>query len=524
MHRVVIALVTLIGLTGAAFVAGYLFLFSSATDRAAQLAPSDTAIYVNVYLQPSAAQQMNLSELIGRLPGFADDASLDEKIDQVVQNLLSGSGIDYRENVKPWLGTQVALAAGSTGDGLDGATMVVIAQVKDREAAEASIAGLLDEDGADFTLETYRGIEIATSADAAYAFVDDMLVIGTGAEAVHGVVDTAQGGESLADRADFRATVADLPADHLIGAFIDVAAIATAADIGEQVSGVSTAGAALVAERDGLRLSGTAPFVMEDAAPSSRAGFAMGSEPSSLPDWMPDDTLAEVVIFGLRQTLEDAEAALGSTPEGQELAGTLDTFRALAAFGLGIDLDADILPLLDREVGIAFAGMNGDLPSGQLLLRPQDPEAAADALERVAERLSGVGATVETVEVEGETITVVNMPDIGDIAFSVVGEIVIIGFGADEVESALTAHASGQNLGASEAYRGTFEVAGARAGNEAFADVGALIELFGEGLALPGDARDILSEVGTFGLTAPSRDDQIEFHLVLTVSDDPGAE
>ena len=118
MHRLVIALVTLIGLTAAAFVAAHLFLFPASTDRAAALAPANSAFYINIYLQPSTGQQMNLSGLIGRLPGFADDATLDEKVDQVVQNLLSGSGIDYRAQVKPWLGNQVAIAGWPGGDGL----------------------------------------------------------------------------------------------------------------------------------------------------------------------------------------------------------------------------------------------------------------------------------------------------------------------------------------------------------------------------------------------------------------------
>ena len=34
---------------------------------------------------------------------------------------------------------------------------------------------------------------------------------------------------------------------------------------------------------------------------------------------------------------------------------------------------------------------------------------------------------------------------------------------------------------------------------------------------LPDDARDILQQIGSFGMTAFSRDDQIEFHAVLTV-------
>src|SRR3712207_7179631 len=46
----------------------------------------------------------------------------------------------------------------------------------------------------------------------------------------------------------------------------------------------------------------TTLFRSEAAEPSNRSGFALGGEPSSLVDWMPDGTLAEVVVFGLRQT------------------------------------------------------------------------------------------------------------------------------------------------------------------------------------------------------------------------------
>ena len=70
------------------------------------------------------------------------------------------------------------------------------------------------------------------------------------------------------------------------------------------------------------------------------------------------------------------------------MTGALDTFRALAAFGLGIDIDADLLPLLDREVAIAITGFDGTLPSGQLLLRPEDPDAAEATLDRLVDGLT----------------------------------------------------------------------------------------------------------------------------------------
>ena len=517
MHRLVIALVTLIGLTAAAFLAGYLFLFSAATDRAAALAPADSAFYVTVYLQPSTGQQLNLSGLIGRLPGFADEASLDEKVDQVVQNLLSGTGIDYRAQVKPWLGDQIAIAGGpGSGDAVN-PPVTVIAEVTDREAARTAIAEILGGSGAQLRAETYAGAELQVSDAGAYAFVGDMVVIGETPEAIHAVIDTEAGGESLADRDDFTATMDALEPDHLASAFFDLSALADATGMADQVTGVSTAGAVLVAEREGLRLSASVPFDRAEATPSDAASFALGGEPSSLVDWMPPNTIAEAVVFGLSQTLEDAEAALGVAPEGEEITGALDTVRALAAFGLGIDLDADILPLLDREVAVALGGLEGGLPSGQILLRPSDPSAATDALERVASALARVGATRTTEMVGEEEVTILSVPDTGEVAYAEVDGIVILGFGLDDVAAALEAHASGDSLGTSDRYTTTFDVAGTRAGTEAFVDVGALVDLLGDPIELPDDARDILLQVGTLGITAPSHDHQIEFHAVLTI-------
>jgi hypothetical protein len=518
MHRLVIALVTLLGLTAAAVVASYLFLFSAGTDRAARLAPADTAFYVNVYLQPSAGQQMNLNELIGRFPGFADDASLDDKVDQIVQNLLAEAGIDYRDQVKPWLGNQVAIAARPGEADPADADPVLIVEVKDRAAAEASIADLATA-GGQFTARTYEGVEIQVATGTAYAFVDEMLVVAPDAAAVERVVDVSLGADALADREDFRSTMADMPADHLAAAFVDITTIAGAVDAEQELEAVSTAGAVLVAESGGLRLSGSAPFAMEGAGPSARAGFALGSEPSSLVDWMPDETIAEVVVFGLRQTLEDAEAAAAGTPEGEELTSAIDTVRAIAAFALGIDVDADLLPLLDREVGVALGGVDGDLPSGQVLLRPEDPVAAEATLANIVDRLSGVGAETTTEEVAGVTVTVVSLPDVGELAYAASNGIIVIGLGGvDDVRAAVEAHDTGTSLGQSESYRRTFEVAGTRAGNEAWVDVGALIALM-EPIEMDDDTRDILGQIGTFGLTAPSRDDQIEFHAVLTVDE-----
>ena len=514
MHRLVIASVTLLGLVGAAVVAGYVFLFAAGSDRAAALAPAETAVYVNVYLEPSSAQQTNLARLIGRLPGFADEAALDEKVDQIVQNLLSGTGIDYRADVKPWLGNQIAIAAWPTGTDASDSQTLVIAEVRDPAAAEDGVARLAAQ-GGPLDTETYEGVELHVGETTSYAFLDDLVVIGPGAEALQAAVD-ARGGTSLADDPDFRAAMERVPADHLASVFVDVAGVAGASGAETDASGLSTASAALVAEPEGLRLSGSAP--LDPAARPSAAADAPGGTPT-LTAWMPEGTLAEVTLFGVRQLLEEAEAAV-AVPQAEDLGSALDALRAIAAFGLGIDLDADVLPLLDGEVAVAVAGLDGAaLPSGQLLLRPTDADAVEATVANLRDRLAAAGATVSTEMVEGVEITTLELPDTGSASYAVTDGVVIIGPSAADVGAAIEAGATGANLASSDAYGRAFTTAGTHEGGEAYVDVAALSEALGEALTLSQDARDILSGIGTFALTLPSRNDQIEFHAVLTVDE-----
>ena len=95
--------------------------------------------------------------------------------------------------------------------------------------------------------------------------------------------------------------------------------------------------------------------------------------------------------------------------------------------------------------------------------------------------------------------------------------VIVAGLTSDDVAAALAAHASGETLAASERYRAAWELAGDRAGNEAFVDIGAVVDASDDALGTTGDARDILLTVGALGLTAPARDGNTELHIVLTV-------
>jgi hypothetical protein len=517
VHRLVIALTTLLTLTGATVVAGYLLIFAAAPDRAARAVPADAAVYATVYLQPSAGQRMNLGALLGSVPGFADQASLDDKIHEIAQRLLGQSGIDYRADVRPWLGDQLSFAF--TPDGSDPASgrAIVLLAVRDRAQADAAMARIVADRDLAITAEDHAGVTVQVGDGFAYALLDDLLVYGDDAAAVEAALDADAGRiDALAGRPDFVAAMGRVPADHLASAYVDLLRVAGAVDPEVQVGGYSTASVALVVEQNGLRLAGTAPFDPAATDDDGRAAFALASEPSSLASWMPADTQLEVVIFGMAQSLAGIEAGMARTPQLSDAADALSQLRAVAAVYLGIDVDADLLPLFDRESALALANLTAQ-PGGQLLLHPSDPEAAEASLARIEDALrTRGGADVTSEERSGSTITTVSVPQIGSLAYAVSDGVIVVALDADHVAAALDAHATERTLAAEARYHDAWRLAGAQGGNELYVDVADIVDAAGDGLGVDGDERDILLRVGALGITVPATTRESEFRAVLT--------
>jgi uncharacterized protein DUF3352 len=309
-----------------------------------------------------------------------------------------------------------------------------------------------------------------------------------------------------------------VPPDHLAAMYVDIQGLATAIGAEEQLGGYSDASLALVVEPNGLRVAGTAPFDADAAPASTRAAFALASEPSSLADWVPGDTQAELVIFGLAQALQAAEAQLGADSATAQVADAVNQLRALAALGLGIDVDDDLLPLFDRESAVAIGGLQDLAPGGQLLLRPANAEAATAALDRMRDALQAHGSTVRERDADGVTITTLDLTQVGDISISYAMKdgVIVAGLDPDDVAASLGAAADGTTLGASARYRAAWELTGIRGGNEFWVDVASIVDTTSDELGLTGDVRDILLHIDALAMTAPARDETSEFHVVLT--------
>ena len=320
---------------------------------------------------------------------------------------------------------------------------------------------------------------------------------------------------SLADDTAFLAAMRRVPPDHLASIYVDLGGLGSAVGVGA-IGGYSDASLALVVEPNGLRLAGGAPFDADGASAEVREAFALASEPSSLADWMPDDTEAELVLFGVAQALRAAEERLANDPAAPEVADALNQVRALAALGLGINVDDDLLPLFDRETALAVGGLTDVAPSFQLLLRPSDADAAQASLDRMRDALRGRGSSVSEREVGGVTITTLEVPELGELSYAMRDGVIIAGLDPDHVAAALVAATDGTTLGESERYRSTWDLAGVHGGNEFWLDVAAMVDAAGEELGVTGDVRDILLEIDALAMTAPARDETSEFHLILT--------
>jgi hypothetical protein len=368
--------------------------------------------------------------------------------------------------------------------------------------------------------EEHQGVTLSVGEGTSWALLEDVLLVGSSADAVRAGLDADAGrADSLADSAGFRAAMEQVAPDHLAAVYANLEAFGASAGFSDQLGGYSTASLALLVEPDGLRLEGSAPFDADAASEHAREAFALSSEPSGLAEWMPPDTQAEMVIFGLSQSVRAAEQELGGEAGGDEVADALSQLRAVAALGLGISVDQQVLPLFDRETAVALTGLQGELPTGQILLRPSDPAAAASALEEMRDALEARGASVEDEVIDGHDVTTVEIPELATVAYAVGDEVIVIGLAAEDVAAALEARATGDSLAATQRYRDAWELAGERGGNELWLDAAALVDAAGDELGVTGEARDILLQAGALAMTAPARPDEArsDFHVVLTV-------
>lgn len=472
-------------------------------------APATSVAWVELRLDLPGSQEEEVAQLLGHLPGFADPAALDAKVnellDQVVSQASSG-GASWTGDIDPWSNRQfglavleipasASLAPGATPNtqGFDPSSvasrppaMVVGLGVRDRAALEARLTTFLTQEP--ISTEEYAGATVTTiREDVHYAVTDQWLLVAPHADDVKASLDVLAGtAPSLADDQAFAAAAQRIPADRLGAFYFALSALRPL--IEAQLAGRADVGIALdMLDQLPAWVSGYAQAASDHLTVAldmqMPAGLPVpGMRTTDLATRFPAGTLLYLEMRDLGRTAHAGlEALLAQIPEDTQ---DLEGIEQL----MGVPVEELLDPFEDVALGVGFAGGQPQLGLAATLSDPDAAQARVSSLLGLV-RLFGARAQVTVTEsqVAGTTITTIALPP-GTLAVAqpltvsvaVADDRLYMGLG-DFVETALT-QSDDASLAADARFAAAVAAAGTPNSGFAWADIAgaqSLIEMVG---------------------------------------------
>ncbi|HEX7345338.1 MAG TPA: DUF3352 domain-containing protein [Candidatus Limnocylindrales bacterium] len=429
---VLIAIV--VGVTGLAT----LVLTSSQTTSAVLgYVPTDSVAYGEVRLDLPGDQRQEVGEFLSKFPGFADQAALETKLDEVLDRLVSeGSNgkQTYTKDVKPWFSGQMGFALGPipTRSGeptaKDGRGVVMLS-IKDPALARTWLTNTLQEEGVSSRSETYNGSELtlfsspkAPDVEAAFTIAGDKVAIVGDTASVKAAVDT-KGSSSLAKGDAVTAAQAALTGDDLGFMFLDVKSLFEATtelagsvtEAGGSVPPIPDSLARLLPDWTAMRMRVEGDAVRLDSVTQHKEGTPGPDEnrTNGVARFAPPSTIALASGNDYGATLLEWVKLYRDEPSLKDAFTKIDQ-----AAGMLGGLDALLGWMGDTGIVVA---KDGDTVEGGLVSIPADAAQGRQLLTTLRSfvQLSGgqgSGITVTDETYDGETITVVDLGDLSGLA------------------------------------------------------------------------------------------------------------
>ena len=210
------------GLAIVAVIAAILALGSRPTPPALTYIPADAVIVVEVRPDLPGDQLQKLGNLLAHFPGFADQSTLPDKLDESFTQLLgraSGGSVDYVADIKPWLSGPAFVALLPPSDAAADNPMSSFHGVASLTTTGTVSCAALYE-GAAVTHETYRALDLVLGPGGTSACVVDgtQALIGDPAS-VRKAIDAHADGSGIDKNATYqeaRASLAGRPARDLV--------------------------------------------------------------------------------------------------------------------------------------------------------------------------------------------------------------------------------------------------------------------------------------------------------------------
>jgi Protein of unknown function (DUF3352) len=426
--------------------------------------PSDTVQYGEYRLDLPGDQRQKLAAYLSKLPGFADQAAIQPKLNEVFDRIVaavSSNSQTFTADIQPWFGGQIGIGSGPlnlsppTGDAQSAGVMgglgaqLVVVTITDPAKARAWVEKIV---GTNATASDYGGARLYT-ADGNSAAVTDKVLLGGSEAAVKAAIDT-KGQGTLASDPEFKAAFSSVSRDYVAFGFVDYrSAVTSVVNLAAPSAGLQRTMTDTFLGFVPAWLATDARFeddalVAETAFPSVDIGFSAKNRAGTLAGHVPASTLFYAESHDVGAALTAFLDKLRAIPELNSTFGQIDQSAGLIGgldglFGWWGDTAVAIGPNPDGSIG------------GGLLIAPTDPAAARKtfATLRSFVVLGGGQAGIQLRdETHGDaTVTIIDFsaalaasggvpPGVkAEIAYTVTDNIVVVGYGAAFVDSVLDA-------------------------------------------------------------------------------------
>ena len=138
----------MVGLVAVGVGAWAAYSFLTTGPQPAEALPADTLGYVSIDLDPSGGQKIEALRTLNKFPAFEDEVGIDTDDDirkaifDEIQDEAHCEGLDYGDDIEPWLGDRAAVAAVDIGG--EDPDPVVVVQVKDADEADDGLDKIKD--------------------------------------------------------------------------------------------------------------------------------------------------------------------------------------------------------------------------------------------------------------------------------------------------------------------------------------------------------------------------------------------
>ena len=372
------------GLAAIATLAAILVLGGRQAPEALRYVPADAVVVAELRLDLPGDQLQKVGNLLAHFPGFADQSTLAQKLDEAgdrLVGLLSNGETSYTGDLKPWVSGPVfaAVRGIEAGPRLDPRPNWLLVATTNGAVGCGQLF-----DGRPTTTETYRGLEMRVLKGQAEACVEaDRHVVFGDVDSVKAGLDAQADGDGIDASGRYRTARAALSGDQLGTVYVSGDALERLG----QLSGAIRAGSAMPfgmslpewsimgvrAEDDALIVdSVSSPLPAPSAAPSLLS-LAPGHA-SELTRYVPGSAIAYAEVQGAGAGVVNALTLLRAEPAFAPPLAELD--QILATFGgadelLGWASDAGVVIVADES------DEAGGVSGGVLLLAADEATAEA---------------------------------------------------------------------------------------------------------------------------------------------------